>query len=75
VDEIGGLHETVGAAAKAGGIKGIPKVVEYGRRGFLQNLLGGGSSKASVELDGAAARRALELLLKNYETPLSPRRQ
>ncbi|MHB9038677.1 MAG: S49 family peptidase, partial [Armatimonadota bacterium] len=68
VDEIGGLHETVNAAGQAGGIKGTPKVVEYGRKGFLQNLLGGESSKASSELESAITRRALELLLRNQES-------
>lgn len=73
VDEIGGLHETVAAAAKAGGITGTPKVVEYGRKGLLQSILGGESSRASAELDSAAMRRALELLLRNQETTPSPR--
>ncbi|MEN6356305.1 MAG: signal peptide peptidase SppA [Armatimonadota bacterium] len=73
VDEIGGLHETVRAAAKAGGIKGAPKVVEYGRKGFLQSLLGGDSSKASAELDSAVTRKALELILRNQGTTVSPR--
>jgi hypothetical protein len=63
----------VAAAAKAGGIKGAPKVVEYGRKGFLQNLLGGESSKASAELDSAVTRKALELLLRNQETTVFPR--
>jgi protease-4 len=68
VDQIGGLHETVNAAARAGGISGTPKVVEYGRKGFLQNLLGGEASKASGELDAALTRRALEYILRNQES-------
>ncbi|MCE5315180.1 MAG: signal peptide peptidase SppA [Armatimonadota bacterium] len=67
VDEIGGLHETIRAAGKAGGIKGAPKTVEYGRKGFLKNLLGGEASKASGELDAALARKALELLAGHAE--------
>lgn len=73
VDKIGGMQETVMAAAKAGGIKGAPNVVEYGRKRFLQSLLSGESSKASVELNDALTRKALETLLRNQESTVLPR--
>ncbi len=73
VDEIGGLQETVAAAARAGGIKGAPKVVEYGRKGFLQSLLAGDSSKASTELNNAVTRKAMEALLRSQDSTVLPR--
>jgi len=40
IDEIGGLHETINAAAKAGGLDGEPKVEEIGRSRGLSGLFG-----------------------------------
>jgi protease-4 len=44
VDELGGLHETVQAAGKAGGIEGDPKIVEIGSGGLFGGLMGTESS-------------------------------
>lgn len=40
IDEIGGLHETINAAAKAGGLKGEPEVEDIGRSRGLFGLFG-----------------------------------
>ncbi|MCE5200210.1 MAG: signal peptide peptidase SppA [Armatimonadota bacterium] len=68
VDNIGGLHETVMAAAKAVGIKGRPKVIEYGRKGFLGEFLGSEQSHASGELERALGRQALDMLQQKDQT-------
>ena len=44
VDKLGGLRETTLAAARAGGMKGEPKVVEYEERRWLDVLFGGRAS-------------------------------
>jgi protease-4 len=63
IDEIGGLRETTLAAAKAGGVKGEPKVTEYRRGGFLGTLLSSDEeSRSRVERE--MARRMLEELLR-----------
>lgn len=68
VDQIGGLHETVQDAARAGGISGEPDVVEYRRRGFLDMVLGSASEGASSRMQDEAMRRmAEELLRRNAE--------
>lgn len=40
VDELGGYHEALLRAGELGGIKGEPKTVEYGGRGFMERLFG-----------------------------------
>lgn len=53
VDRIGGFSEAVAEAAKRGGIKGEPRIVEYPEYNpgaLLQSLLG--SSSAKLPLDG-----------------------
>ena len=71
VDEIGGLHETVAAAARAGGIVGIPKVVEYRKRGWLAAILGAESAGTGVEK--ALFEALFERLLRQGEPTQSPR--
>ena len=39
VDALGGFHEALLLAGSMGGIKGEPRTVEYGRRGYLERLL------------------------------------
>ncbi|MCX6345471.1 MAG: signal peptide peptidase SppA [Armatimonadetes bacterium] len=63
IDNIGGLHETIAAAAKAAGIKGEPKVQEYGKKGFIE-LLSGGSESASDRLSDVAQRELIKKLLQ-----------
>lgn len=46
IDEIGGLNETISAAASAGGIMGEPQVERYGRKGGLAGLF---DEKSSIQ--------------------------
>ena len=64
VDRIGGLRETILEAAHRRGIKGEPKVVEYGHKGLLQILMGDDSEAASSQLENTATREILERLLR-----------
>ncbi|NLN74786.1 MAG: signal peptide peptidase SppA [Armatimonadetes bacterium] len=61
VDEIGGMRETVLAAAKAGGIKGEPKVVEYQRRLSLSDIWSG----ESEAMERVVTRHLIDQLTKN----------
>ena len=63
IDGIGGMHETIRAAAKAGGITGEPKVVEYSHKGFFESVFGGSEEK--TQLKEAAARKLLEEMLRS----------
>lgn len=65
VDEIGGLRETIRAAAAAGGIEGEPEVIEYGDRGFLDAILSSESSVASEQLTDAVRRELIKKLLQS----------
>jgi len=49
IDEIGGLQAAIEDAAKRGGIKGTPKVVDYSRGSFFENFFGSSDSKAFLE--------------------------
>lgn len=60
VDEIGGLHETTRAAARAAGMTGEPKVVEYGRKGFFETLFGSESERANSELERQLGREMIK---------------
>ena len=60
VDNIGGLHETVYAAAKAAGVSGEPKVVEYGEKSLFEDLFGSDSEKASSNAERLITRKLLE---------------
>ncbi|MCX8052165.1 MAG: signal peptide peptidase SppA, partial [Armatimonadetes bacterium] len=53
IDEIGGLQEATVALARAVGIKGEPKVIEYGRRSFIESILGAesGTSPSNLIVD------------------------
>lgn len=63
VDNIGGLHETVNDAAKAGGISGEPEVKEYGDKGLFGTLFGSESESSFDGVDEAVTRKLLERLL------------
>lgn len=65
VDRVGGMHETVLAAARAGGISGEPKVVEYRRRSSFSDLLGAESERASNAAKQEITRQMLDRLLDN----------
>ncbi len=67
IDSIGGMHEASRAAAKAGGIKGEPKVMEYQRRGFFGSLFSDEESASYVER--AVTRKAIETLLREESLP------
>jgi len=67
VDEIGGLRETTLAAARAGGIKKEPQVVEYGRKGFWSSILSGDNESLS-QMERAIAREVLNSLLGKDST-------
>ena len=71
VDEIGGMHETVVAAAREGGIVGVPQVVEYRKRGWLTALLG--AESAGTGLDRALSDALIERLLREAQSPPNPR--
>ncbi len=71
VDEIGGRHQAVKAAAIAGGIKGKPKVIEYRKAGWLESILG--TSGASAGINRAVDRELLDRLLRQSQSPRIPR--
>lgn len=58
VDDIGGIQDTISAAAKAGGIKGEPKVVEYKKRLSFSDIL----SSESESVQGAIGRQLIDQL-------------
>ena len=51
VDELGGMQQAVRKAAEMAGLKGKPRLREYGAKSLLQRLLGGSKSQA-VALEG-----------------------
>jgi len=68
IDEIGGLHETVRAAASAAGVRGEPGVVEYGRRGSLMDMFIGETEETGSRLEEEIARRSLGRFLNRGVT-------
>ena len=63
VDQIGGLHETIRAAAKAGGIHGEPDVVEYKRRTSFSDIFGADSESAAGDAQRAIGKQVVDQLL------------
>ena len=63
VDRLGGMHEAVRAAARAGGIKGEPKVVEYKRRTSFSDIFGMESERAATEAERQIGKQLIEQLL------------
>lgn len=63
VDKIGGLRDTVRAAARAGGIKGEPMVIAYRRTRWLESFLD--SNSESFVVDRAVAREIARRLLRS----------
>ena len=63
VDEVGGMRDATLAAARAGGIKGEPRVVEYARRGFF-DILFNSTGEASSQVDRAVNRALMDELLR-----------
>ncbi|MGI6295163.1 MAG: signal peptide peptidase SppA [Armatimonadota bacterium] len=66
VDDIGGIQDTIAAAAKAGGIKGEPKVVEYKKRLSFSDIL----SSESESFRGAIGRQLIDQLTNSAGTGL-----
>lgn len=65
VDRLGGMHEAVRAAARAGGIKGEPKVVEYKRKSAFSDIFGMESERANTEAERALGRQLIDKMLNN----------
>ena len=74
VDKIGGLHETVIAAAAAAGIKGTPNLVEYRKEGWLESILGAEeSTEVGRRVEDAMLRRLMDSVLSEDSRPTGPR--
>lgn len=61
IDELGGLHNAINAAAKLGGIQGKVKIHKYGSGGGLGSILGASAEQAALQgvtQAGAAAGSA-----------------
>jgi len=70
VDKIGGLHDTVRSAARAGGIKGEPKVIEYRRRTTFADIFSSDSSeKFSGDAERVIGREVINRLLSDNTSP------
>lgn len=65
VDRIGGFHEAVRAAARAGGIKGEPKVVEYRKKTAFSDIFGMESERLANEAERALGRQLIDKMLNN----------
>lgn len=65
VDRLGGMREAVHAAARAGGIKGEPKVVEYKRKTSISDIFGVESERASSEAERAVGKQLIDQLLND----------
>lgn len=65
VDELGGLHETIRAAARAGGIKGEPEVVEYRKHRSFADIFGAESESATSEAERAVGKQLIDQLLNS----------
>jgi protease-4 len=59
IDELGGLHAAIAAAAKKGGINGEPDVVELGGGKGLGSLFGSASFSGGISAAGNELGRAL----------------
>jgi len=69
VDRLGGLHETVRAAARDGGIRGEPKVVEYKRHRTISDIFGAESERASSDAERAIGKQLIDQLLNGKGSP------
>ncbi len=65
VDRIGGMRDTIKAAAVAGGIKGEPKVVDYKRRTSIYDIFETESEQFSSEAKRAIGRQLIDQLMNN----------
>lgn len=63
IDEIGGLQDTIKAAALSVGITGKPKVVEYGRKGLFGGFFDAESESLSRSLADAARKEFIKKML------------
>lgn len=63
VDRLGGMHETIRAAARAGGIEGEPDVVEYKRHRSFTDIFGAESERATSEAERAVGKQLIDQLL------------
>ena len=64
IDEIGGLRDTIKAAALSVGITGEPRVVEYGRKGLFGGLFDAESESLSGILADAARKEFIKKMLE-----------
>lgn len=65
VDRIGGMHEAIRAAARAGGIKGEPKTQEYRRKASFSDIFGADSERASSEAERAIGKQLIDEFLSS----------
>ena len=65
IDRLGGMHETVRAAARAGGIKGEPRVIEYRRHKSFSDIFGVESERATSDAERAIGKQLIDQLLNN----------
>lgn len=68
VDRIGGMRDTIKAAARAGGIKGEPRVVEYKRTRSFSDIFGADSERANTEAERAIGKQLIDRLLNSKES-------
>jgi len=69
IDRIGGMRDTVKAAAAAAGIRGEPRVVEYKKSRSLYDILGSESEQAASQAaDRALGKLLTDRLLDNKST-------
>lgn len=69
VDRIGGLRETVRAAAKKGGIRDEPRVVEYRKRTAFSDLFGAESERLSGDAERAIGKQLIDQLVNGKGSP------
>lgn len=65
VDRIGGMRDTIKAAALAAGIKGEPRVVEYKKRRSIYDIFGTEADRAASEAERALGKQLIDQLLDN----------
>lgn len=68
IDKVADFSTTIKDAAKAGGLKGEPEVIEYKRKGFLDTILGSDAEEASAHVKEAAARKLFEEMIKREDS-------
>jgi len=73
VDSIGGMRDTIKAAAQAAGIKGEPKVVEYKRRRSIYDIFGTQTDRAVSDAERALGKHVIERLLGNEGVSAGPK--